>query len=69
MKTIDACGMSCPEPLLMLKGALKTEEEVALIVDNKGARDNCEHYAKRQGFAVNVTPDGSNYKLHIAEAK
>ena len=69
MKTLDACGMSCPEPLLMLKNALETEKEVLLIVDDRNALENCGHYAKRRGFSVHTTADGGKYTLHIAVAK
>ena len=65
MITLDACGISCPEPLLMLKKALKTEKEVVLLVDSKNALDNCEDYARKNGFSVNTTEGADNYKLHI----
>ena len=65
MKTIDACGISCPEPLLMLKKALLTEKEIMLLVDGKNALDNCENYAREKGFSVDATPDMDKYKIHI----
>ena len=69
MKTLDACGISCPEPVIMLKKALKTETELFLLVDNKFALENCEKYAKKQGFSVDITIDGEIYKLHIRAIK
>ena len=69
MKTIDACGISCPEPLLMLKNALLTEKEIMLLVDSKNALDNCEEYAKKEGFSVNTTNDIDIYKIHITATK
>jgi len=69
MKTIDACGVSCPEPLLMLQNALKTEKEILLLTDSKNALDNCEKYAKKKGFSVNTTTDADKYKMHISVAK
>ena len=69
MKTIDACGISCPEPLLMLKNALKAEKEIMLLVDSKNALDNCEGYAREKGFSVNTTTDVDKYKIHIAATK
>ena len=69
MKTIDACGISCPEPLLMLKNALNTEKEVMLLVDSKNAYDNCESYARKKGFSVNTVTDADKYKIHITSAK
>ena len=69
MKTIDASGISCPEPLLMLKNALKTEKEIMLLEDSKNALDNCEGYAKEKGFSVNITTDVDKYKMHITATK
>ena len=69
MKTLDACGISCPEPLLMLKNALKTEKEVLLLVDSKNALKNCEGYAKSMGFSVNTTTESDKYKIHITSVK
>ena len=65
MKTIDARGISCPEPLLMLKNALKTEKEVMLLVDSKNALDNCEGYARENGFPVSTMADADMFKIHI----
>ena len=66
MKTIDACGISCPEPLLMLKKALETEKELILLVDSKNAFDNCEDYARKKGFSVNTVTDADKHKVHIS---
>jgi len=69
MKTLDACGISCPEPLLMLKNAMRSEKEIILLVDSRNALDNCEEYAKSEGFSVNTTTDMDKYKIHITAAK
>ena len=65
MKTINACGISCPEPLLMLRNAVMSEKEVEFIVDSKNALENCEAYAKKEGFFVNTTKDKERYKIHV----
>ena len=69
MKTLDACGISCPEPLLMLKEALKTEKEVTLFVNSKNALENCEQYARKNGFSVNTTAEADKYEIHISAAE
>ncbi|MCL2028809.1 MAG: sulfurtransferase TusA family protein [Deltaproteobacteria bacterium] len=69
MKTLDARGMSCPEPLLMLKNALKTEKGIILLVDSNNALDNCRDYARKNGFSVNAATDADNYKIYIATTK
>jgi TusA-related sulfurtransferase len=72
MKTIDAYGISCPEPLIMLKNALTHEKEILLLVDSKCAIENCTTYAKKKGYTVNITTDDNDknkYKIHITVTK
>ena len=69
MKTIDACGISCPEPLLMLKKALGTENEVVLLVDSKNALNNCEDYARKKGYSVSTVTEEDRYKIQISLTK
>ena len=65
MTTLDARGYSCPEPMVMLKKALKTEKELTLLVDNKASFENCEYYAERSGYAVVTTVAGGEWSLHL----
>ena len=66
MKKIDACGISCPEPLLMLKNALNNEKEIVMFVDSKNALENCEEYAIKKGFSVKTITCQNKYEIHIA---
>lgn len=68
MITINAVGMSCPEPLLMLKNTLKTEQNVLLLLDSKGAHDNCINYAQKQGFTTKTTEKNGSYSIVITKA-
>ncbi|MCL2361364.1 MAG: sulfurtransferase TusA family protein [Defluviitaleaceae bacterium] len=65
MTTLDARGVSCPEPLLMLQTALKTDKSLVLLVDSKNAFENCESYARKQGFTVETEIDDDTFKLRI----
>ena len=39
MKTLDARGLSCPEPVIMLRKALAGGEPCQMIVDNHAAKE------------------------------
>ncbi len=67
MKTIDARGVSCPEPILRLKNGLKNETEILLLVDSKNALENCRNYAQQEGYLVEVTLEGDTYQLHVSK--
>lgn len=63
MKLLDARGLSCPEPVIMLRKALSTEDACQIIVDNHAAKENTARYGKSQGYQVAVTEQGSEYTL------
>lgn len=65
---LDARGFSCPEPMMMIKNALKTEKKLTMLLDTKGAAENCESYAKREGFDVVKTAEDGEWKLEISKA-
>jgi TusA-related sulfurtransferase len=54
MKTVDARGCACPQPVLMTKNAMAADNSVEVIVDNNTARGNVERYAKNQGAKVTI---------------
>ena len=39
-KTIDARGLSCPQPLILATRAMKEPESCEIVVDNAVAREN-----------------------------
>lgn len=50
MKTIDARGLSCPEPLMLASEALKnTTEPVKILVTEPHQKMNVEKLAKDRG--------------------
>lgn len=66
MTTIDACGRSCPEPVLMTKKALAAGEEGYLIlVDNATAKENVTRYAQNHGYAVEAEEEGATFRLRL----
>ena len=66
MKTIDARGLSCPEPVVLTRNAMKTQEnEYKVIVDNPTSRENVTRYAEHQGYKVSVTEENGEYTLSI----
>ena len=63
MKTIDAQGLSCPEPVVLTRNAVKENPEgVIVLVDAVAARENVTRFGKSQGYdvAVEDTEDGGS---------
>lgn len=53
-KTIDARGLSCPQPALLTLEAIKTgqTDEIVVRVDNETAKENVTRAAMSKGWAV-----------------
>mgnify|MGYP002511566469 CR=1 FL=1 len=68
MKQLDARGLSCPEPVVMLQKAMAAKENAyEIIVDNTASRENVTRYAKHQGYEVQCTEKAGEYTLSITK--
>lgn len=63
IKTVDARGLSCPEPAMLATQAIKKlgKGTLEILVDSGTARENVSRLAKNAGWAVTIEdkPDGS----------
>lgn len=54
-KVVDTCGLSCPQPVLMMHEAVKQgDKPLDIIVDNEASRENVTRAAQKLGFTVNA---------------
>ncbi|GAA0179917.1 hypothetical protein SH2C18_27070 [Clostridium sediminicola] len=59
MKRIDACGMSCPQPVLMTKKAIDGNvANIEVIVDNNTAQNNVQRFLKSRDYKVTIKAEG-----------
>ena len=71
METLDARGLSCPEPVVMMRQALLERPRSArMLVDAVAARENVSRYARSQGYDVTVTEAeaGGEWTLDVTRA-
>ena len=63
-RTIDARGLSCPQPALMASDAIKkaSSGRIEVLVDTGTARENVSRLSRKAGWAVEVkdSADGSS---------
>lgn len=57
-ETIDARGLSCPQPVLLTKKAIAKNEEVTVIVDHVSAAENIRRLAGKMACDFSVTDQG-----------
>ena len=67
-KSIDARGLSCPQPVVLAKQAIEEDGSAvfSVLVDNEAARDNVSRLAESKGCSVSITnKDQSVFELLI----
>ncbi len=66
--TVDARGLSCPQPVLMALDEIKktNESELVVLVDTEASRENVSRAVESQGWQVReIQEDGDTYRLDI----
>jgi tRNA 2-thiouridine synthesizing protein A len=69
-KTIDARGLSCPQPVLMTLDEISSGNETrfAVLVDNDAAKENVTRAAESRNWRVSeVSEDGGDYSIIIVK--
>ena len=56
MQTIDARGLSCPQPVILAQKALSASPaQATVLVDNRTAQQNVTRFAQQAGYRVSTT--------------
>ncbi len=65
-ETIDTSGLSCPQPLMMVKDAMESKnEEFSAIIDTEVARENISRFLEDRGAEFNVEEKEDKYIFNI----
>lgn len=68
MKTIDARGLSCPEPVILTRQAMTSGEAgYEVLVDNNTSKENVTRYAEHQGYKVSVVEADGEFTLTLTK--
>lgn len=63
---VDARGLVCPQPVILVKNALKDKpEDIKVLVDNVAALENVTRYATAMKYFVEKVNNGDEYILNI----
>ncbi len=69
MKRIDTSGLSCPEPVIMTKKAVKgLDGGIEVVVDNVASRENVTRFLEATGFTVERTDEGKGWLLKASRS-
>ena len=66
---VDARGLLCPMPVVMVQKEVKANKPAALdvLADDPCAVENVTRFAASQGFKVTGTEDGPDFKLSLSK--
>ena len=64
---VDARGYSCPMPVVMVQKEVKKNAPSTLevLVDNQCSVENVTRYGMGQGYQVQVTQEGQDFRLTL----
>lgn len=64
-KIIDACGLACPGPVLLVKDAVEETQATGLsvLVDNAGSAENVTRFLTTKGYLVTEVHENGVYRL------
>jgi len=68
--TVDARGLSCPQPVILALDAIKTgkDKEFIVLVDTDTSRENVMRAAESQGHRIKeVSSEGEGYSILITK--
>jgi tRNA 2-thiouridine synthesizing protein A len=56
IERVDACGLSCPQPVLLTRNAINKVNKgtIEVMVDSGASRDNVSRLARNSGWTVAV---------------
>ena len=67
-QTVDARGLSCPQPVILARNAIKAGEfPIEVLVEAVTSRENVKRAAERLGCTVHVEEMGEEFKLTLTK--
>ena len=66
MDIIDARGLLCPEPVVLVQKAIKSDPaDATVLVDAVAAKENVTRFAVSRGYDVAVSDQNGEFTLHL----
>ena len=66
--TVDARGLSCPQPVILARNAIKAGDfPIEVLVETVTSRENVKRAAEKAGCTVQVEEMGGEFKLTLTK--
>ncbi len=66
MSTLDCRTLPCPAPVLAVKKALQSSQELQVLLDDGAPRENVSRFARNRGYTVQEERCGDTWQLTIS---
>jgi len=68
MKSVDARGLSCPQPVILARKAIDAGQfPIEVLVESVTSRENVRRMAEKAGCKVAVAEMGGEFKLTLSK--
>lgn len=65
---IDACGLSCPQPVILTMNAIKDNKSlIDILVDNNCACENVQRLAENKGYQIEIQKSGEKIQMKLTK--
>jgi selenium metabolism protein YedF len=64
--TVDARGLPCPQPVIQTRRAMQQADQIVTLVDSDTSMTNVSRMAEKEGWQVNLVPQGDAYRIELA---
>jgi TusA-related sulfurtransferase len=69
IKRIDARGLSCPQPVVLVNRAVaEGNTDLEIIVDNEVSRENVTRLATKRGLKTDARQEGTDIVIRTEKA-
>lgn len=67
--TVDARGLSCPQPVIVTRNAMKQagNGQIEVLVETGTSRDNVSRMARKEGWQVEVQETADGFRLVLSK--
>lgn len=68
-ENVDACGLSCPQPVILTRNALQKagSGDVIVVVDTMTQVHNCSRVAEKLGWQASYQQKGDLFELKLTK--
>jgi selenium metabolism protein YedF len=65
VRTVDARGLACPQPVIRTRKAMAETTQVVTLVDNETSVTNVSRMAQKAGWKVEIAEEAGGFRLEM----